>query len=73
MSLLGEGGWCLLCCFKSAQVGTSLLVQWLRIRPPTAGDVSSIPARGTKIPHAARQLSPHATTTEPASSEARAL
>ena len=29
-----------------------------------AGDVGSIPGRGTKIPHAAGQLSPHATTIE---------
>ena len=30
----------------------------------TAGDVGSISGRGTKIPHAAGQLSPRATTTE---------
>ena len=29
-----------------------------------AGDVGSIPGQGTKIPHAAGQLSPRATTTE---------
>ena len=29
--------------------------------PSNAGDVGSIPGRGTKIPHAAGQLSPHAT------------
>ena len=29
-----------------------------------AGDADSIPGQGTKIPHAAEQLSPHATTTE---------
>ena len=28
--------------------------------PSNAGDVDSIPGRGTKIPHAAGQLSPHA-------------
>ena len=33
--------------------------------PSNAGDAGSIPGRGTKIPHAAGQLSPHATTTEP--------
>ena len=33
--------------------------------PSIAGDVGSIPGRGTKIPHAAGQLSPRATTTEP--------
>ena len=42
------------------------MVQWLRIRlPASAGDVGSIPGRGTKIPHAMGQLSPHAATTEP--------
>ena len=30
-----------------------------------AGDAGSIPGRGTKIPHAAGKLSPHATNTEP--------
>ena len=32
--------------------------------PANAGDVGSIPGRGTKIPHAAEQLSPCLTTTE---------
>ena len=32
--------------------------------PYNAGDAGSIPRRGTKIPHAAGQLSPCATTTE---------
>ena len=31
----------------------------------SAGDTGSIPGSGTKIPSAASQLSPHATTTEP--------
>ena len=30
-----------------------------------AGDVGTIPGRGTRILHAVGQLSPHATTTEP--------
>ena len=30
-----------------------------------AGDAGSSPGQATKIPHAAEQLSPHATTTEP--------
>ena len=34
--------------------------------PSNAGDVGSIPGRGTKIPHAVGQLSSH-TTPEPAS------
>ena len=33
--------------------------------PSNAGDAGLIPGRGTKIPHAAGQLSPHAATTEP--------
>ena len=32
--------------------------------PFNARDMGLIPGRGTKIPHAAEQLSPHATTTE---------
>ena len=32
--------------------------------PSNAGDTGSIPGQGTKIPHAAGQLSPRATTTE---------
>ena len=34
--------------------GTSLAVQWLRLRASTAGGVGSIPGRGTKIPHTAQ-------------------
>ena len=34
--------------------------------PSNAGDVGSIPGRGTKIQHAAGQLSPRAAATEPA-------
>ena len=30
--------------------------------PGNAGDLSSVPGLGTRIPHAARQLSPHTTT-----------
>ena len=36
------------------KIGTSLAVQWLRLNAPTAGDMGSIPGRGTKIPHATR-------------------
>ena len=32
--------------------------------PSNAGDVGSIPSRGTKIPHAVGQLSPHTATRE---------
>ena len=35
--------------------------------PSDAEDMGLIPGQGTKIPHAAGQLSPHATTTELAS------
>ena len=38
--------------------------------PSNAGDVGSIPGWGTKMPHAAGQLSPRAATTEPAHSRA---
>ena len=34
--------------------------------PSNAGDSGLIPGHGTKIPHAAGQLSPHTTTAEPA-------
>ena len=33
--------------------------------PFNAGDVGSVPGQGTKIPHAAGQLSLHVTTREP--------
>ena len=33
--------------------------------PSDAGNMGSIPRQGTKIPHAMRQLSPCARTTEP--------
>ena len=39
------------------------MVQWLRDHLPcNAGDVGSIPNRGTKIPHGSEQLSLHAAT-----------
>ena len=33
-------------------LGTSLVVQWLRLCPFSVGDASSIPGWGTKIPYA---------------------
>ena len=33
-------------------MGTSLVVQWLRLHASTAGGGGSIPGQGTKIPHA---------------------
>ena len=41
-------------------------------QPSNAGEAGSIPGRGTKIPHAAGQLSPRAATTEPAHPAAHA-
>ena len=32
--------------------GTSLVMHWLRLCAPSAGDVDLIPGQGTKIPHA---------------------
>ena len=40
--------------------------------PSNAGDAGSIPGQGTKIPRAMGQLSPRATTTDPAHSGAHA-
>ena len=34
-------------------------------RPSIAGDMGSIPGQGSRIPHAADQLSPDSATTEP--------
>ena len=45
-------------------VGTSLVVQWLRLQASNAEDVGSIPSQGTKIPHSGATKS-HAATTEP--------
>ena len=46
-------------------MGTSLVAQWLRIHLPMEGTrVQSLVRE--EIPHAAEQLSPCATTTEPA-------
>ena len=49
---------------RTAGAGTSLAVQWLRLHTSTAGVTGSIPGQGTKIPHAAQQLSLRATTRE---------
>ena len=37
---------------KNITLGTSLMVQRLRLRAPEAGGMGSIPGQGTKIPHA---------------------
>ena len=39
---------------KTPDVGTSVVVQWLRLHAANAGDLGSIPGQGTKIPHAAQ-------------------
>ena len=38
--------------YKNQLVGTSLVVQWLRLCAPNAGDTGLNPDGGTKIPHA---------------------
>ena len=48
------------------------MVQWLRIYLPNAGDMGSIPPRGTKIPQAAGQLSLRATARGPTCPSCRA-
>ena len=59
-------------------LGTSLVVQWLRLRAPNAGGLGSIPGQGTrshtlqlkvrmpqlKIPHAAMKILHAATKTQ---------
>ena len=42
----------LLKLYKKKGPGTSLVVQWLRLRASNAGNASSNPSPGTKIPHA---------------------
>ena len=37
---------------KKSSLGTSLVVQWLRLHTPTAGATGSIPGLGNKNPHA---------------------
>ena len=54
-SLVILAGWFLLTDFKDhiiSWIGTSLAVQWLRLCTSTAGDMHSMPGRGTKISHA---------------------
>ena len=47
-------------------LGTSLVVQWLRLRAPNAGDLGSIPGQGTRSHMHATTKSSHAATKEPA-------
>ena len=60
----------LFCIKDSGSPGTSLVVQWLRICLPTQGH--RFEPRSGKIPHAAEQLRPCATTTAPREPGARA-
>ena len=57
---------------REGRLGTSLVVQWLRIRLANARDAGLIPVRGTKIPpameqqaHAPQLGSPRAAMEEP--------
>ena len=62
---MGRGGGAGL---KMSKLGTSPVVQWLRLRTPSAGRPGSIPGQGTrshmhaatKSPHAATKKIPHA-------------
>ena len=56
---------------KNVLWGTSLVVHWLDIRVSTAGGTGLIPAQGTKIPPATRQLSLYGVTREEPSSNER--
>ena len=40
--------------YVKTAVGTSLVVQWLRLRASNAGGAGSIPGWGTTVPHAVR-------------------
>ena len=48
-------------------MGTSLVVQWLRLHTPNAGGPGSIPGQGTRSHMHAVTKSSHATTKEPVS------
>ena len=39
------------CVHLKGHAGTSLVVQWLRLRASSAGDTSSVPGQGTKTEH----------------------
>ena len=51
---------------KISQVGTSLVVQWVRLCDPNAGGLGAIPGRGTRSRMHAATKSSHATTKDPA-------
>ena len=51
---------------RSVCVGTSLVVQWVRLHAPNAEGPASIPGWGTRSHMHAATKSPHATTKKPA-------
>ena len=51
---------------KETRIGTSLVVQRLRLHAPNAGGLGSIPGQGTRSHMHASTKSSHATTKEPA-------
>ena len=53
---------CLSQYFKIFILGTSLVVQWVRLRTPKAGGLGSIPGQGTRSRMHAATRSPHAAT-----------
>ena len=57
---------------KESPQGTSLAVQWIRLRAPNAGGLGSIPGQETRSHVHAATKSSHATTKELASPNQRA-
>ena len=51
--------------FKNTTSGTTLVVQWVRLHAPNAGDLGLIPGRGTRSHMHAASKSPHAATKKP--------
>ena len=41
--------------FEKSDLGTSVVVQWLRLPASTAGGTGLIPGQGTKLPQAMRR------------------
>ena len=50
---------------KKQDIGTSLVIQWVRLRTPSAGGPGSIPGQGTRSCMRATTKSLHATTKSP--------
>ena len=57
--------WAWLCLNKTLFIGTSLVVQWVRLHAPNAGGFGSIPGHGTRSCTHATAKSLHATTKSP--------